>query len=59
MCKREMLFGSGRRSGNNKELAVRTAEKFSIQPLNNNDLEEINKIHDLLNLDENVRTIAR
>jgi hypothetical protein len=59
MCKREMLFGSGGRSGNNKELAVRTAKKFSIQPLNNNDLEEINKIHDLLNLDENVITIAR
>jgi hypothetical protein len=60
MCKRKMLFGSGKRSANiNKELAVRTTEKFSLQPLNNNDLEEINKIHDLLNPDENVITIAR
>lgn len=54
-----MLFGFGKRQGNNKGLVLRTTEKFSIQPLNSDDLEEIKKIRDLLNPDENVIIVAR
>jgi Leucine-rich repeat (LRR) protein len=54
-----MLFGFGKRPGNNKGLVLRTTEKFSIQPLDSDDLEEIKKIRDLLNLDENVIIVAR
>lgn len=54
-----MLFGFGKRPGNNKGLVLRTTEKFSIQPLNSDDLEEIKKIRNLLNPDENVIIVAR
>ena len=38
---------------------MRTSEKFSIQPLNSDDLNEIRKIRDVLNPDENVIIVAR
>jgi hypothetical protein len=38
---------------------MRTSEKFSIQPLNSDDLNDIRKIRDVLNPDENVIIVAR
>jgi len=38
---------------------MRTGEKFSIQPLNSDDLNDIRKIRDVLNPDENVIIVAR
>jgi hypothetical protein len=38
---------------------MRTSEKFSIQPLNSDDLNEIRKIQAVLNPDENVIIVAR
>jgi hypothetical protein len=58
ICKLK-LFGLGKGLGNNKELAIRTSEKFSIQPLNSDDIGEIRKIQDVLNPDENVIIVAR
>jgi hypothetical protein len=50
------LFGLGKRLG--KELSMRTSEKFSIQPLNSDDIGEIRGIQDVLNPDENVLIVA-
>ena len=49
----------GKRLDNTKDLVMRTSEKFSIQPLNSDDLNEIRKIRDVLNPDENVIIVAR
>lgn len=49
----------GKRLDSTKDLVMRTSEKFSIQPLNSDDLNEIRKIRDILNPDENVITVAR
>ena len=53
------LFGLGKRIDYSKELALRTSEKFSIQPLSSDDMGEIRKIQDVLNPDENVIVVAR
>jgi hypothetical protein len=53
------LFGLGKRLDNSKELANRTSEKFSIQPLNSDDMDEIRRIQDVLNPDENMIIVAR
>jgi PH (Pleckstrin Homology) domain-containing protein len=53
------LFGLGKRLDNSKELANRTSEKFSIQPLNSDDMDEIRRIQDVLNPDENVIIVVR
>lgn len=53
------MFGLGKRLDNSKELAMRTSEKFSIQPLSSDDMGEIRKIQDVLNPDENVIIVAR
>jgi hypothetical protein len=49
----------GKRLDNTKDLVMRTSEKFSIQPLNSDDLNAIRKIRDVLNPDENVIIVAR
>jgi len=49
----------GKRLDNTKDLVMRTGEKFSIQPLNSDDLNDIRKIRDVLNPDENVIIVAR
>ncbi|MFY9964664.1 MAG: PH domain-containing protein [Nitrososphaeraceae archaeon] len=49
----------GKRLDNPKDLVMRTSEKFSIQPLNSDDLNDIRKIRDVLNPDENVIIVAR
>ena len=53
------MFGLGKRLDNTKDLVMRTSEKFSIQPLNSDDLNDIRKIRDVLNPDENVIIVAR
>ena len=58
ICKLK-LFGLGKRLNNSKELAIRTSEKFSIQPLNSDDMGEIRRVQDVLNPDENVIIVAR
>ena len=52
------LFGLGKRLDKNNDLAIRTNEKFSIQPLSD-DMGEIRRIQDVLNPDENVIIVAR
>lgn len=49
----------GKRLDNTKDLVIRTSEKFSIQPLKSDDLNEIRKIQDVLNPNENVIIVAR
>lgn len=49
----------GKRLDNTKDLVMKTSEKFSIQPLNSDDLNEIRKIQAVLNPDENVIIVAR
>jgi hypothetical protein len=58
ICKLK-LFGLEKRLNNSKELAIRTSEKFSIQPLNSDDIGEIRRVQDVLNPDENVILVAR
>lgn len=53
------MFGLGKRLDNTKDLVIRTSEKFSIQPLKSDDLNEIRKIQDVLNPNENVIIVAR
>ena len=53
------LFGFGKRLANGRDLALRASEKFSIQPLNSDDMGEIRRIQDVLNPDENVIIVAR
>jgi hypothetical protein len=53
------LFGLGKRLDNSKELAIKISERFSIQPLNTDDMGEIRRIQDVLNPNENVMIVAR
>ena len=53
------LFGLGKRLDKNNDLAIRTNEKFSIQPLSSDDMGEIRRIQNVLNPDENVIIVAR
>jgi hypothetical protein len=52
------LFGLGKKLDSSKELVMRTSEKFSIQPLNSDDMGEIGRIQDVLNPNENVIIVA-
>lgn len=53
------MFGLGKKLDSSKELVMRTSEKFSIQPLNSDDMGEIGRIQDVLNPNENVIIVAR
>ncbi|MGH9975922.1 MAG: PH domain-containing protein [Nitrososphaeraceae archaeon] len=53
------LFGLRKRLDTSRDLAIRTSEKFSIQPLSSDDMGEIRRIQNLLNPDENVIIVAR
>ena len=53
------MFGLRRRLRNRNSLDMRTSEKFSIQALNSDDMNEIGRIQDVLNPNESVIIVAR